>query len=193
MNPPLETRPRQQRYSIHCQARLAAETSAKLEALTRTSHRKRAAILRSVMQWGLARTEGWTVDPSVPDRPHLVHLLMDPELLQRVQDAADGHEVSVAAWLRHAMRQVTPEGVPPSWRVAETAVRSHDSGHYGRRFMLRLDDKTSSKLEELTQTFQRSAAEVIRQLIVQAKPEEFPPNWQLAVGEHRQEGDVCTL
>ena len=50
MNPPLETRPRQRRYSIRCQARLAAETSAKLEALTRTFRRKRAAILRSVMQ-----------------------------------------------------------------------------------------------------------------------------------------------
>ena len=47
--------------------------------------------------------------------------------------------------------------------------------------MLRLDDETSSKLETLTQAFRRSKAEVIRRLIAQARPEDFPPSWRLAV------------
>jgi predicted transcriptional regulator len=49
-----------------------------------------------------------------------------------------------------------------------------------------LDDETSTKLGTLMQTFDRSAAEIIRQLIAQARPEEFPPSWQLAVDEQRQ-------
>ena len=36
-------------------------------------------------------------------------------------------------------------------------------------------------------TFERSAAEIIRALIAQATPEDFPTNWQVALGEHRQE------
>jgi hypothetical protein len=35
-------------------------------------------------------------------------------------------------------------------------------------------------------TFHRPAAEIIRQLIAQATPEDFPPSWHLAVEEHRQ-------
>jgi hypothetical protein len=51
--------------------------------------------------------------------------------------------------------------------------------------MLRLDEVTSRKLATLTQTFHRSAAEVVRQLIVQAKPEDFPEGWHLALNERR--------
>jgi hypothetical protein len=109
---PLEPQPRHRRYSIRYQARLDAETEAKLEALSNTFHRKRAAILRYIMQWGLAHTRGWRLDRSIPDRPHLVHMLVEPELLQWVQDAADTHGATVAAWLWHAMRQVTPEDFP---------------------------------------------------------------------------------
>jgi predicted transcriptional regulator len=169
MHPPPKPRPRQRRYSVRRQARLDAETYAKLEALTRTFHRKRAAILRYVIRWGLVQTQRWTVDPSIPNRPHLVHMPVEPNLLQQVQDAADARGASVAA----------------SWRAGDIAVRSHDSGHYGRRFMLRLDDETLRKLETLTQTFQRSAAEVIRQLIAQARPETFPPSWRIAAEERR--------
>jgi hypothetical protein len=57
------------------------------------------------MQWGRGHPEGWSIDLSIPDRPHLVHMLVNPELCQQVQEAADAHEASVAAWLRHAMRQ----------------------------------------------------------------------------------------
>jgi len=37
----------------------------------------------------------------------------------------------------------------------------------------------------LMQAFDCSAAEVIRQLIVQAQPEDFPESWHLAVRERR--------
>jgi hypothetical protein len=47
-----------------------------------------------------------------------------------------------------------------------------------------LDDETSTKLGTLMQTFDRSAAEIIRQLIAEATPEDFPSSWHRAVGQH---------
>ena len=61
MNPSRAPQPRQRRYSAHLQARLDAETHAKLEVLTATFHRKHSAIVRCVMQWGLHHSTGWTV------------------------------------------------------------------------------------------------------------------------------------
>jgi predicted DNA-binding protein len=171
MHPPPEPRPRHRRYSVRRQARLDAETHAKLEELAHTFHRKRAQILRYVMQWALTHTQGWTVDPSTPDRPHLVHMLVDPELLRQVQAAAAAHGADVAAWERHAMRQIAYEDFPASWRAVETTPRSHDSGYYGTRFMLRLDEVTSRMLAAFTQNFGRSATAIIRQLIAQATQE----------------------
>jgi hypothetical protein len=69
MHPPPEPQPRWRRYSVRHQARLDRETHATLETLANTFHRKRAQILRHVMQWGFAHTTGWTVAPSIPDRP----------------------------------------------------------------------------------------------------------------------------
>jgi hypothetical protein len=43
----------------------------------------------------------------------------------------------------------------------------------------------SIRLAMLMQAFDCSAAEVIRQLIVQAQPEDFPESWHLAVRERR--------
>jgi hypothetical protein len=103
-----------------------------------------------------------------------------------VQESATAHGVSVAAWVRQAMRQVTLADFPASWRAGDTGTRSHDSGFYHSRLMLRLDDDTQRKLEALMHTFHRPAAEVIRQLIAQARQEEFPESWHLAVAEHRQ-------
>jgi hypothetical protein len=85
MHSSLEPHRRQHRDSIRYQARLDAEMEAKLEALANTFHRKRAAILRYVMQWGLAQTTGWTIDPLIPDLPHLVHILVE-------RDLVDGHD-----------------------------------------------------------------------------------------------------
>jgi predicted transcriptional regulator len=179
-----ESQPRTRRYSVRYQARLDAETSAKLEELAAAFHRKRSAILRSVMQWGLAQTKGWTIDRSIPAMVHTVAMLVEPELLQQVQEAAAVHGAPVAAWVRHALRQVTHNDFPASWRAGETLPRSHESGHYQRRFMLRVDDETSKKLDTLTQAFDRPAAEVLRHLIAQATPEDFPKSWRLAAAAH---------
>jgi hypothetical protein len=73
---------------------------------------------------------------------HRVSLLMGPELLRQVQDAA-AHGVSVAAWVRQAMRQVTPEDFPPSWRAEASTARAHESGYFHRKLGLRLDAVTS--------------------------------------------------
>jgi len=116
MHPLPEPQPRQRRYNVRCQARLDAETQAKLVVPRKTFHRKHAQILRQVMRWALAHTEGWTIDPSIPDRPYLVHTLVEPELLQQVQDAAAARRVSVAAWVRleldaaHSGRGLQPAG-----------------------------------------------------------------------------------
>jgi hypothetical protein len=102
-----------------------------------------------------------------------------------VQDAAAAHGVSLASWLREAMRRITADAFPASWRTGKKAGRSHESGYYHRKFGMRLDEVTAHKLETLTHTFNRPAAEVIRQLIAQAKPEDFPESWHLAVIERR--------
>ena len=183
MHPP-EPQPRQRRYSIRQQARLDAETHAKLETLANTFHRKRAQILRHVMQWGLAHTHEWTIDRSILARPHLVHMLVEPDLLQQVQDAAESYGVAVAVWLRQAMRQVTREDFPESWRAGEGGSRSHESGYDDQKLPFRLDAATQQKLETLMQTFHRSAAEIIRQV----RPEDFLPSWHMAAMERRPPG-----
>jgi predicted transcriptional regulator len=185
MTLPPEPQPRQHRYRVRHQARLDAKTSATLEALANTSHRKRAAILRYVMDWGLARTQRWTINTLISDHPHLVHMLIEPDLTRQVQTAADSHGATMASWLRQAMRQVTRDDFPPSWRAGDSAPRSHESDYFYRKFGLRLDEVTSRKLEALTNTFHRSAAEIIRQLIAQVTLEDFPPRWQRAILECR--------
>jgi predicted transcriptional regulator len=187
MTPPRDPQPRHVRDRVRYQARLDAETHAKLEELAAAFHRKRSAILRHAMPWGLTQTRGWTVDRAVPGTVRTVGMLLEPELLQQVQEAAAVHGATIAAWLRQAMRRVTIEDFPKSWRAEEIVIRSHDSGYDQRRFMLRLDDETSKKLDTLTRGFDRPAAEVIRQLIAQAKAEDFPPSWHFAVAERRNE------
>jgi hypothetical protein len=97
MNLPQAPHHRRVRYSVPYQARLDAETSGKLEDLASTFHWKRSAILRSVMQWGLTQTRGWTVDMTVPGTVHTLSMLLEPELLQQVQGAAEVHGATVAA------------------------------------------------------------------------------------------------
>ena len=115
----------------------------------------------------------------------LVPVLLEPTLLQQVQDAARVLGVSAAAWLRQAIRQISLEDFPASWRAGVAGSRSHDSGYFGRKFGLCLDAVTSQKLEVLMQAFDRPAAEVIRQLIAQATLEDFPESWHPAADEQR--------
>lgn len=46
--------------------------------------------------------------------------------------------------------------------------------------MLWLNHQTCEPLKELTTYYGESNAEVIRQLITQARPEDFPQSWQVA-------------
>jgi predicted DNA-binding protein len=185
MNQPQGPQPRHVRYSVRHQARLDAETSATLEELARTFHRKRSPILRFVMQWGLHHSTGWTIDRSAVTAVSPVPVMLEPALLQQVQAVTAARGMSMAAWLREAMRRVTTDDFPASWGVVETTGWSHESGYFRRKFGLRLDAETWRKLETLTHTFGRSAAEVIRQLIAQATSEDFPESWHLAVNERR--------
>jgi hypothetical protein len=180
--------PRHIHYSARYQARLDAETSAKLEDRAAAFRLKRSAILRYVMQWGLRHSGAWTIDRSTVSAVPPVPVLLEPELLQQVQDAAAAHGVSMAEWLREAMRRITADDFPASWRMGERAGRSHESGYDHRKFGLRLDEVTAHKLETLTHSFNRPAAEVIRQLIAQVRPEDFPPSWHMAAMARRPPG-----
>jgi hypothetical protein len=60
------------------------------------------------------------------------------------------------------MRGVTIEDFPHSWRAGESAIRSHDSRYFGQRFMLRLDDMTTQKLQRLSEQFAKARAAIIR-------------------------------
>ena len=73
---------------------------------------------------------------------------------------------------------------PASWQEERSAERSHDSRTYGTRFMLRLDEPSQTKLQQLVKQFGASKAEIIRQLIAQANDKDFPKNWQKRAAEH---------
>jgi hypothetical protein len=89
------------------------------------------------MQWGLRHSAGWTIDRSSVVAVPPVPILLEPELYQQVQDAAAAHGVSMAAWSREAMRRITADDFPASWRMGERAGRSHESHYYHRKFGLR--------------------------------------------------------
>jgi hypothetical protein len=64
----------------------------------------------------------------------------------------------------------------------------HDAGTrpspmYGIRFMLRLDEAAQTKLQQLISHFGVSKATIIRRLIMQATPEDFPRNWHMRAAE----------
>jgi hypothetical protein len=97
MPPPQGSHQRDLRDSVRYQARLDAETHAKLQELAATCHRTRAAVLRHILQWGLPQTHSWTIDGTPPVTRHTLQLLLDPTLLQQVQEAAAAHGTRMAA------------------------------------------------------------------------------------------------
>ena len=165
-------------------------TRAKLERLATGFQRSRAEVLRQVLQWGLGRTG--PVVPQVPGQTTACFFMVDAALHQQVKAAVAAAGVDVAPWMRHMMRQMTKADFPKSWQVKAIETRkamgqrSHDSRYYGKRFMLRLDVLARERLEAMARDFDASHAEIIRQLIVQATVEDFPPSWHLAVGERRR-------
>jgi hypothetical protein len=118
--------------------------------------------------------------------------MVDAELHQQVKAAAVSAGGDVAPWMRHMLRRITKRDFPKSWQIRTreqrkpASQRSHDSRYYGTRFMLRLDASAWGRLEELARHFDESQAAIIRQLIVQARLEDFPPSWHMAVEERRR-------
>ena len=108
-----------------------------------------------------------------------LYLYVPSELHEQVENAAAAAGLKTAPWLRHMVRQITVTHFPASWQEEGSQERSHDSCTYGRRFMLRFDDPTREKLEDLAAHFDKSAAEIIRHLIAQATPDAFPKSWQM--------------
>jgi hypothetical protein len=109
------------------------------------------------------------------------------ELHAGVQKAAAAAGVHTAPWLRHMVRHIRLADFPASWQAEPSDERSHDSRRYDKRFMLRLDDPTWATLDALATHFERSGAEIIRQLLARATPETFPAGWHLRVAERHGE------
>jgi predicted transcriptional regulator len=199
MNTPSSHQPAPRRTSVRMDARLDTMTRAKVDALATTFHRSRGAVLREVMQWGMTRQAMGEIVHGDVQGPttHLV-FVVEATVHQDVGKAARGAGMDVATWLRQMLRDITEADFPRSWQVAAQGTtrpqasprvsrRSHDSRTYGKRFRLRLDAPTWQTLERFAHHFTQSHAAIIRQLIAQARLEDVPQSWQIAVDERRPE------
>jgi predicted transcriptional regulator len=186
VNPLPDHRPGQQRAAVRTDARLDAATRQKVDNLATRVDRPRAAVLCQIMAWGLSRAQPAHLDQGESPGPvrHL-SLYVASDLHEHVEQAAAAAGVKAAPWLRHMVRQVTITDFPASWQEATPRERSHDSRTYTTRFMLRLDESSQTKLEQLIRQLGVSKADIIRQLLAQAKPEDFPPSWQMRATERR--------
>jgi hypothetical protein len=83
------------------------------------------------------------------------------------------------------VRQIATTDFPASWQEATPPERSHDSHTSTTRFMLRLDERSETTLQHLITQFGVSKADIIRHLIAQATPKDFPPSWHLRAAARR--------
>jgi predicted transcriptional regulator len=187
VNPLPAHRPGQQRAAVRTDARLDETTRAKVDDLAKRFHQPRAAVLCHIMQWGLRRGE--TLDPVESPGPvrHL-YLYVASDLHEQVQKAATAAGVKAAPWLRHMVRQISMTDFPASWQEATPREPSCDSRIYTTRFMLRLDEPSQTTLQQLINQLGASKAAIIRHLIAQATPDDFPTSWQMRAAErHAQQ------
>jgi hypothetical protein len=178
--------PSEPRPSIRMGARLDVTTRAKGDDLAKHFHKPRASVVCHIMQWGLGRGQAETRDGGASEGPvrHL-YLYVDTAWHQRVEKAASAAGMTIAPWLRAMVRQVTLADFPASWEAERSEKRSHDSRIYDTCFMLRLDSPSETKLQQLITQFGASKAHIIRQLLVQAKPEDFPNSSHMRAAERR--------
>jgi hypothetical protein len=157
-----------------------------VDDLVKYFRRPRAAVLCHIMEWGLGREQTGPLDQGEAQGPvrHL-YLFVETELYERVEKAAAAAGGKIAPWLRHMVRQIAMADFPASWQEARSEERFHDSRIYGTRFMVRLDEPSQTKLQQLVKHFGTSKAKIIRQLIAQAEPEDFPSSWQMRAAEPR--------
>jgi hypothetical protein len=167
-------------------ARLDSTTRQKVDDLAKRFHQPRAAILCHIMHWGLNCEQTGPLDQGNVQGPvrHL-HLYVESKLHERIEKEVIAAGVKIAPWLRHMVGQITMTDFPRSWQEERSPGRSHDSRSYGKRFMLRLDEPSQTTLQQLGKQFGASKATVIRQLIAQAHPEDFPPSWHIRDAERR--------
>jgi predicted DNA-binding protein len=172
--------------SIRMDARLDAMTRQNVDDLATRFDRPRAAVLCQIIEWGLSRVQPAHLDQDESPGPvrHL-YLYVASDLHEQVQKAATAAGVKFAPWLRHMVRQITITDFPASWQEATPRERSHDSPTYTARFMLRLDESSQTTLQQLIKEFGTSQAAIIRHLIAQAKPEDFPKSWHMKASERR--------
>jgi hypothetical protein len=165
-------------------ARLDQTTRQKVNDLAKRFHRPRAAVLCHIMHCGLGREHTETLNQGESPGPvrHL-SLKVPSDLHEHVEKAAAAAGVKTAPWLRHMVRQISITDFPATWQEATPTQRSHDSHTYTTPFMLRLDNPSQAKLEQLINQFGVSKAALIRHLIAQAKPEDFPKSWHMRAAE----------
>jgi predicted transcriptional regulator len=183
---PSDKKPGAPRSGIRTDARLDQTTRQKVDDLAHHFHRPRAAVLCHIMHWGLSREYTESVDQgeSQGAARHL-YLYVPSELYEQVEKAATAAGVKIAPWLRLMVRQIAITDFPVSWQEVTPPERSHDSRIYTERFMLRLDATASRKLQELVDRFNVPKAAIIRHLIAQATPEDFPQRWHLQAAERQ--------
>jgi len=171
---------------IRLDARLDATTRQKVDDLASHFHQPRAAVLCHIMQWGISCGPLETIDQDDTPRPvrHL-YLYVASDVHARMKKAAVAVGVNVASWLRHIVCQITVPDFPASWQEEQSGARSHDSRNDDTRFMLRLGEASRKQLQYLVDHFHVSKAQIIRQLIEQATPEDFPKSWQMKAAERR--------
>jgi hypothetical protein len=114
-----------------------------------------------------------------------LHLYVPADLYARVEQAATAAGLPIAPWLRHMVRQIAMTDLPAFWQDVAPTERSQDSQVYGTRFMLRLDEPSCLNLQDLVDHFHLPKATIIRQLLIQAIPEDFPKSWHLRAAERR--------
>ena len=93
--------------------------------------------------------------------------------------------MKIASWLRQMVRQIALTEVPASWQEAQAAERSHDSRDDDTRGMLRLDQPSRAQWQHRVGHWAVSKAQVIRQLSIQATPEDFPTSWHRRAAKRR--------
>jgi hypothetical protein len=181
---PRDLKPSQRPSSIRMDARLDSMTWEKVDDPARHFGRPRAAVLCHIMHWGVRQEQTGPLDQGKAQGPvHHLHLYVASDLHAQVERAAAAAEMKIAPWLRHMMRQVSTADFPARWQEAQTESHSHDSHIYGKRFLSRLDSRSQTKLQQLVKQFGVSKADIIRQLIAQAEPEDFPKSWRIRAAE----------
>jgi hypothetical protein len=107
----------------------------------------RAAVVRHIMHWGCGRGQQKKIGQGNVQGPicHL-SLYVASTLHQQGQGAAIPAVGNLATRLRHMVRRISVAGFPARWQEERWEERSHDSGHYGTRFMLLSDEASWTKL-----------------------------------------------